>query len=356
MIPSELKFAIIVPVYNTAKYLRECLDSVLSQTHKNFTLFAVDDGSIDESGKILDAYAIKDSRFKVTHKENEGVSIARNTALKLIESENDYDFIVFLDSDDYLSPTCLETISQTATETNVDMVAFGFNQFDRNGIVVDRRKKNHDPIVISNDESFGLFSFAILKRIPFIRKTLASVLEKSPARSAFVANIAFRTRTVRGLRFNSSLRVSEDQDYRIQGLMRCEKCAVISDCLYNYRLRNGSLSHSEDYIQSDLLLCLSWLKTIKTLPPIGRITLEQKTFDIWWQHLELLSKSNSLEQEWDNCCLYLTEIKKLFISSVLSYPKSLKRLTLFKLGKTITNKYLSYRLSKKRTKPNNFFD
>ena len=93
MIPSELKFAIIVPVYNTAKYLRECLDSVLSQTHKNFTLFAVDDGSIDESGKILDAYAIKDSRFKVTHKENEGVSIARNTALKLIEAENDFDFI-----------------------------------------------------------------------------------------------------------------------------------------------------------------------------------------------------------------------------------------------------------------------
>ena len=95
--------AVVIPVYNVAKYLPECLDSLLRQTHRNFTVFCVDDGSTDGSGEILDAYAAKDSRILVLHKSNGGVSSARNQALDLID-RSDFDGVCFIDSDDYVTP------------------------------------------------------------------------------------------------------------------------------------------------------------------------------------------------------------------------------------------------------------
>ena len=100
-------FSIIIPVYNVAPYLRECLDSVLAQTFADWEAVCVDDGSSDGSDVILQEYAERDSRFKVIHKENEGVSIARNTGLRHAIGE----YFMFLDSDDYISPDALQDFS-----------------------------------------------------------------------------------------------------------------------------------------------------------------------------------------------------------------------------------------------------
>lgn len=81
------KVAVVLPVYNTARYLRECLDSILAQSYKNFVVFAVDDGSTDTSGQILNEYTAKDQRIVTFHKKNGGVSSARNVALDAIENE-----------------------------------------------------------------------------------------------------------------------------------------------------------------------------------------------------------------------------------------------------------------------------
>ena len=97
-------FSIIVPVYNVAPYLRECLNSVLAQTFAGWECLCVDDGSTDESGAILDEYAQKDSRFRVFHQANAGAASARNRGL--IESQGKY--ILFFDGDDLLSPNTLE--------------------------------------------------------------------------------------------------------------------------------------------------------------------------------------------------------------------------------------------------------
>ena len=78
------KVAVVLPVYNTARYLRECLDSILAQSYKNFVVFAVDDGSTDTSGQILNEYTAKDQRIVTFHKKNGGVSSARNVALDAI--------------------------------------------------------------------------------------------------------------------------------------------------------------------------------------------------------------------------------------------------------------------------------
>lgn len=98
--------SIIVPVYRVEKYLAKCVDSILNQTYKNFELILVDDGSPDNCGKICDEYAIKDDRVRVFHKENGGLSDARNYGIKKAKCE----WIVFIDSDDYIKEDYIETL------------------------------------------------------------------------------------------------------------------------------------------------------------------------------------------------------------------------------------------------------
>lgn len=90
--------SVIVPVYNVEKFLSRCLNSILAQTYNNLEVILVDDGSTDNSGKICDDYALKDKRIRVIHKQNGGVSSARNMALSVAKGE----YIGFVDSDDYI--------------------------------------------------------------------------------------------------------------------------------------------------------------------------------------------------------------------------------------------------------------
>lgn len=97
--------SVIVPVYNTEKYLRRCIDSVLAQTYADFELLLIDDGSKDKSGEICDEYAQKDARVRVFHKENGGVSSARNLGLDNARGE----WVAFVDSDDYIEENYLKS-------------------------------------------------------------------------------------------------------------------------------------------------------------------------------------------------------------------------------------------------------
>ncbi len=98
--------SVIIPVYNAAAYLRECIDSLLSQTFTDWEALCVDDGSTDESGIILDEYAAKDRRIKVFHQSNKGVSAARNFALESAKGE----YVCFLDGDDIFDRDFLERV------------------------------------------------------------------------------------------------------------------------------------------------------------------------------------------------------------------------------------------------------
>lgn len=106
MTKSNPLVSIIVPVYNTKKYLPTCIESIINQTYKNLEIILVDDGSTDESGKICDKYAKKDSRILVIHKKNGGQSSARNDGLKVMHGE----YLAMADSDDELAPNFIETL------------------------------------------------------------------------------------------------------------------------------------------------------------------------------------------------------------------------------------------------------
>ena len=117
----SVKVSIIVPVYNSAKTLRRCADSILNQDFTDYELFLVDDGSTDDSGAICDEYAALDNRVNVIHKNNSGVSDTRNTALDLAHGK----YIQFLDSDDWIEPKTCEETYKLGLENSADVVIFG---------------------------------------------------------------------------------------------------------------------------------------------------------------------------------------------------------------------------------------
>ena len=118
--------SVIIPVYNVEKYLRKCVDSVLSQTYKNLEIFLVDDGSPDNCGKICDEYAKKDKRIKVIHQQNCGLSSARNAALDVCTGE----YITFIDSDDWVEPTYVEELYNAIKKYNCDVSVCGHNHIN----------------------------------------------------------------------------------------------------------------------------------------------------------------------------------------------------------------------------------
>ncbi|NHC43501.1 glycosyltransferase [Bacillus sp. MM2020_1] len=116
--------SIIVPVYNTEPFLKKCLDSILSQTFKDFELIIINDGSTDKSGSICDEFALKDKRVKVIHKENGGLSSARNTGIRIAEGE----FLGFVDSDDYLEKEMYKVLYTLCKKTNSDIAICKFSR------------------------------------------------------------------------------------------------------------------------------------------------------------------------------------------------------------------------------------
>ena len=124
------KISVIVPVYNTEKYLHRCIDSILSQTFTDFELLLINDGSKDGSGAICDEYAAKDNRVRVFHKENCGVSSARNLGLDNVQGE----WVLFVDSDDWMELTMLAKMYHAAIENNADCVYCDFNFVKQSGV------------------------------------------------------------------------------------------------------------------------------------------------------------------------------------------------------------------------------
>lgn len=141
----KTKFSVIVPVYNAERYLCSCLDSIVSQSCKDWEAILVDDGSNDNSGLICDKYAEKDSRFQVIHQQNCGVSCARNEALKIARGE----YVCFLDSDDLWAVNVLKNVHKAIEKTDCDWIRLGFTRFYEN---------ENPPIVADEDNLIEVFS------------------------------------------------------------------------------------------------------------------------------------------------------------------------------------------------------
>lgn len=213
------RISVIVPVYNAEKYLTQCVESILRQDFTDFELLLVDDGSKDKSGLICDEYAQKDQRVKVFHKENGGVSSARNVGLDKAQGE----FIVFIDSDDYVDINYLTIL----TNVKADLVVTGYKEFG-NGVnkELQNQKSYTDSLVADS----------------LISNCLSSILDDIIMRSPWDKLFKRITIVENSIYFDSSMSYAEDTVFVQTYLLFCHTIAFQSGTPYHYRLdSNNSL-------------------------------------------------------------------------------------------------------------------
>lgn len=195
------KISIIIPVFNTAKYLPECLNSVTGQTYSNLEIILVDDGSTDDSGKIADAYAKKDQRIKVIHQKNQGQSAARNAGLEKATGE----FINFVDSDDRIKPTFIEDLLSAYDEhTSLSVCGVHYKRLKSktaSDVYINplRERKNHE-----TKKAYILYLLAIDGRL------------YSSVNKLFLSNFAKKCR------FDETLNFAEDTKFVLDYLKKAD--------------------------------------------------------------------------------------------------------------------------------------
>lgn len=231
-----MEISIIIPVYNVAQYIDQCLQSVVDQSYTDWECILVDDGSMDSSGAKCDAWCKKDSRFRVIHQQNQGVSAARNKGLEASQGR----WVCFVDSDDWLGPDYLRHLID-AIEDDVDYVISG-NESVLNGLVVSRA-------VPPSSTVFSLDATG--------SDSMADLLE--PHLPYGPTNKLFRNAMIRdnGLKFSTNISYGEDLLFNFSFFEHVRRVATVPVVDYFYRqVLNTSLSHrsrpnrfDNDYMQ-----------------------------------------------------------------------------------------------------------
>lgn len=219
-----MKLSVIVPVYNTGAYLRQCLESLCAQVGPELEIICVDDGSTDGSPAILREFAGRDARIRVVRQENRGLSGARNSGLRIATG----DYVCFVDSDDALLPGACERMLMEAVGKDADLVVFGADTMDPGEMARNPwlRRTLSPPDWICRDGS------------------LYRILSQPGAWPYVWRNCVRRSLlTEQGLWFDETLRYGEDTVFQMELLPACRRVAFISDRLYRYRTgRSDSLT------------------------------------------------------------------------------------------------------------------
>lgn len=299
------KLSIIIPIYNVEKYLRECLMSLTGQTNQDFEVILVNDGSTDGSSEIVSQYKQEHENVKVIEQENKGLSEARNAGLKVATGE----YLLFLDSDDWLDEKTVEVLVKIVYERELDLLLFG------------GRKRTISEKKIVNEEHFGY------KHNNLEFKTGLELYHYLHTQEDYSSCVVLQC-IKRTLLENCNLSfypgiLHEDHLYTFQVLMNAKKCGVVSEELYLYRIREGSITTSnkgyalnfkgmsisfremvEWYIEhqeeirkykgsvikhiKDMKLWTQWYYNSLTEQERNDVSDEKKLYDITWKKLKTI--------------------------------------------------------------------
>lgn len=215
--------SVIIPIYNVEKYLCECIESVTGQSFRNLEIILVDDGSPDSSGEICDEYAERDSRIKVIHKKNGGLSDARNAGMDAANG----DYVLFLDGDDYIKRTTVEELYTYAERTKAEIVCFDFEI---------------DLEIASTD--MELHKHAVDYKTVIGTEVLISAIDNDdfiPNATSKFYNAGFLKRN--NLRFKRGM-YYEDVLFNTMAFMCSKKVVFMHKSFYYYRVRENSITTS----------------------------------------------------------------------------------------------------------------
>ena len=222
------KITVIVPVYKVENYINKCVDSILSQSFQDFDLVLVDDGSPDTCPRICDAYAEKDGRIKVIHKENGGLSDARNAGIDWAMDNSDSQWLAFVDSDDWLHEDYLKTLYDTAIKENADLVVCDFVRVNEQGENIDKNHCFPNCVIEKKTELYETVFWGKWHSWRFI-SACTKLYDK---------------RLFDGLRFEIG-KIHEDEFVIHHILWNCHKAAFIPCRQYYYVKRGDSITKTE---------------------------------------------------------------------------------------------------------------
>lgn len=221
----KVKVSVIVPIYNVEKYLKRCVESLINQTYKNIEILLIDDGSTDSSAEICNKLEKVDSRIKVYHKENGGLGSARNYGYKYAKGE----YILFLDSDDYIE---LNTIENMMEYSEYDIVCCGFDRVD--------------------EETKKVYSQEMIK-MPFDE---LEITDKTIMETAFLSPSGwgklFKKELLSNIKFSEDKRAVEDTLFYLEVIPKAKKIKYIKKILWHYMVRENSLIMSITEEKADL--------------------------------------------------------------------------------------------------------
>ena len=261
-----MKLSIIVPIYNVAPYLKKCVDSLLQQDIYDYEIILVDDGSTDDSGAIADELTThpqplpkrKGVSMKVIHQENAGLSVARNTGIAVAQGE----YIMFVDSDDYLQPNVLKTLMEQIERDNLDVLRFRYQNVKESGETF----IPHEGMKMDYND----YSCIPTDGLSFLTERMG--IQCYAVQFVLHHKIALQEQFTLGIYF-------EDTDWTPRMLLRAERVASTELVVYNYLWREGSITLSQKDIQKQRKQLHDKMDLLRKLNDWGNQVADQRWFD-----------------------------------------------------------------------------
>lgn len=292
------KISIIVPVYNTESFLSKCIDSILNQQFKDFEIILVNDGSLDNSGKICDEYAEIDNRVRVLHIKNQGVSNARNRGIELARG----DYIGFIDSDDWIDDEMYSDMINNLISYSADIVMCGH-------VIFDGKNEHYIGFPWKQD---SVFKFEEIQKtvIPSFLAPMDIYGNKQQIIMGSVCKCLFKQDLIKQneILFDTQIKYTEDTVFILQSFSKAEKVIFINKPYYHYRKdREYKTSTTQKHIEDMYSgLKLSQIHIYNILKVTGCLELALKNF------------------HWRNCIFVMSSIKNLcFKGSKYSFKEKI---------------------------------
>ena len=317
------KVSVIVPIYKVENYLNRCVDSILNQTYKNIEVILVDDGSPDKCGEISDSYAINDSRVKSLHKENGGLSDARNYGIRYLTGE----YVVFVDSDDWIKEEMIETLVGLAMDLKADIVQSGFYYVYETYLLYDDRYYSEDMLPIQLNKNELMREIVINERV-----------------KNFAWGKLYKTNLIKDLYFEKGV-LFEDVFWAHKVMDRVDKYVICHKPMCYYLQRNDSIVSTYTVKNLDII---KGLKERHKFIEENYKELINESYKILTKtillHYYLLNKNR--DKDLDG--YYRKELRGYIINNYLNIQKAIKddkelsnEVKLFKLNYLLSRAYVN---------------
>ena len=279
-----MKFSIIIPIYNVEKYLAECLESALFQTYSDYEVICVEDASTDDSYNVLLEYSKKNKKIIVVKNEkNEGLSYSRNKGIEIASG----DYVLFLDSDDYIEKNCLQTIAENIKESDVEIVNYNYK------ILMEPQMEIINPANLCEE-----------CQVPIDGKTWFYQSVNNGAANSMACSKAYKRDFLleNKISFYENL-LHEDELFHLQTMLRAQKVIAVQDSLYIYRKRSNSITTTISKKRLDSYMVL--LSEYKQVLEQEDLEIEMKNALRWCIKVYITEANKAL--------LYFPEYKKMKI-------------------------------------------